>query len=273
MSPELKARGTDAPPEALAERLVSSEAGLLADLLLLGRDDDDRIAVRLLDVLLEREEVREFRAAVDGFLDRCMASLAEGGRILVVCCGSSYHAAKAASLFFNELAHVQLHPVLPGEFRGELSRSLRDGDLLVAVSQSGETKDLIDVMNDVIASGRRIARVALVNNLNSTLAQEKADVVIPLRCGPEIAVPATKSFVNQMAVFYCLALALAERRLEARARRDGARPRPRPGPAARAPGQPAGPHPRDLRGHRGVGRARPRSCSTCARASTCWPRA
>ncbi len=215
VSPELKARGTDAPPEALAERLVSSEAGLLADLLLLGRDDDDRIAVRLLDVLLEQEEVREFRAAVGGFLDRCMASLAEGGRILVVCCGSSYHAAKAASLFFNELAHVQLHPVLPGEFRGSLSRSLRDGDLLVAVSQSGETKDLIDVMNDVIASGRRIARVALVNNLNSTLAQEKAEVVIPLRCGPEIAVPATKSFINQMAVFYCLALALAERRLEA----------------------------------------------------------
>ncbi|MFW5741050.1 MAG: glutamine--fructose-6-phosphate aminotransferase, partial [Myxococcota bacterium] len=76
-----------------------------------------------------------------------------------------------------------------------------------------ETKDLIDVLNFIIASGRDIKRVALVNNVNSTLAQEKSHLVIPLRCGPEIAVPATKSFMNQMAVFYCLALRLAERRL------------------------------------------------------------
>ncbi len=51
--------------------------------------------------------------------------------------------------------------------------------------------------------------MALVNNVNSTLAQEKSHLVIPLRCGPEIAVPATKSFMNQMAVFYCLALHVA----------------------------------------------------------------
>jgi glucosamine 6-phosphate synthetase-like amidotransferase/phosphosugar isomerase protein len=53
--------------------------------------------------------------------------------------------------------------------------------------------------------------VGLVNNLNSTLAQEKSDLVIPLRCGPEIAVPATKSFINQMVLFYWLALRLAQR--------------------------------------------------------------
>jgi glucosamine 6-phosphate synthetase-like amidotransferase/phosphosugar isomerase protein len=213
VSPELKARGTKGPPEMLAEKLVSSEAGLFADLLDMARDADDVLAVRLLDVLLEREEIREFGAAVDRFLDMCTTAIARGGRIYVVCCGSSHHAAKAASLFFNELAHVQIHPVLPGEFRGEYSRSLRDGDLFIAVSQSGETKDLIDVMNDVLATGLAIGRVAVVNNVNSTLAQEKADVVIPLRCGPEIAVPATKSFVNQLTVFYCLALRFAERRL------------------------------------------------------------
>jgi glucosamine--fructose-6-phosphate aminotransferase (isomerizing) len=104
-------------------------------------------------------------------------------------------------------------PILPGEFRGQYAESLRDGDLFVAVSQSGETKDLIDVLNAVMATGRDIGRVALVNNVNSTLAQEKSDVVIPLRCGPEVAVPATKSFINQLTVFYCLALRLAARRL------------------------------------------------------------
>ena len=104
--------------------------------------------------------------------------------------------------------------MLPGEFRGQSARSLKDGDLVIAVSQSGETKDLIDVLNDVMASGRAVGRIALVNNVNSTLAQEKSDLVIPLRCGPEIAVPATKSFMNQMVVFYWPRARLAQRRIE-----------------------------------------------------------
>jgi len=72
------------------------------------------------------------------------------------------------------------------------------------------------VLNDVASSGRDVRRIGLVNNVNSTLAQEKCDLVVPLRCGPEIAVPATKSFMNQMVVFYCLALHVAERRAASR---------------------------------------------------------
>ncbi|MCA9668340.1 MAG: SIS domain-containing protein [Myxococcales bacterium] len=211
---DLKHRGTDAPsPEHLADKLVSSEAGFFADLLAMARDRDDKIAVRVLDVLLERAEVREYAEAVERFCQMCREALARGGRIFAICCGSSFHAAKAAALFFNEVARVELVPVLPGEFRAQYQRSLRDGDLFIAISQSGETKDLIDVMNTVIESSFDIGRVAVVNNVNSTLAQEKADLVIPLRCGPEIAVPATKSFINQMMVLYCLSLRLGERRL------------------------------------------------------------
>jgi glucosamine 6-phosphate synthetase-like amidotransferase/phosphosugar isomerase protein len=209
----VRAAGIDGPPEALAERLFSSEAGFLSDLLGMARGPADLLAVRLLDVLLEHEETVEYRRAVDAFVLLALRSLEAGGRIYVVSCGSSFHAAKAACLFFNELARVELIPILPGEFRGQYARSLGDGDLVIAVSQSGETKDLIDVLSDVIATGKAIGKVALVNNVSSTLAQEKSDIVIPLRCGPEIAVPATKSFVNQMAVFYCLALELAEQRL------------------------------------------------------------
>jgi len=197
---------------ARAERLHSAEAGFFADLLPMARDKTDTTAVRFLDAMLEADEVRENAEAFERFGVMCAEAIDARGRIYVICCGSSYHAAKAASLFFNELAGVELTPILPGEFRGQSSRSLEDGDLVIAVSQSGETKDLIDVLNDVIASGKRVGRIGLVNNVNSTLAQEKSDLVIPLRCGPEIAVPATKSFMNQMVVFYCLALHLAERR-------------------------------------------------------------
>jgi glucosamine--fructose-6-phosphate aminotransferase (isomerizing) len=208
----LATEGAEAAGPALGHSLVSSEAGFFADLIPMARTPGERFAIRLLDVLLEREEQREFTAAVDAFVGKCEASLASGGRLFVTCCGSSYHAAKAGALFFNELAHVEAILILPGEFRGQYARSLHDVDLFVSISQSGETKDLIDVLNDVIASGRKVGRVAIVNNVNSTLAQEKSEVVIPLRCGPEIAVPATKSFMNQMAVLYGLALELARRR-------------------------------------------------------------
>ncbi len=230
---ELKAQGTDAPAIKLGDRLRSSEAGFLTDLLLMARDVDDLVAVRLLDTMLEHAEVRDFSAAVEGFAGMASACVRRGGRIYVVCCGSSFHAAKAACLFFNDIACTELIPIIPGEFRGQYSRSLRDGDLFVAVSQSGETKDLIDVLNFIMASGRRIERVALVNNVNSTLAQEKSDLVIPLRCGPEIAVPATKSFMNQMVVFYCLALRLAEHRLDDRTLSEADRTRMREDTSAR----------------------------------------
>ncbi len=145
------------------------------------------------------------------FSNLCKETMARGGRIYVVCCGSSQHAAKAGALFFHTLAGVELIPVLPGEFRAQCSGTMRDGDLVVAVSQSGETKDLIDILNDLEQARRAVTRVAMVNNVSSTLAQEKSDLVIPLRCGPEVAVPATKSFMAQLTVFYCLALGVAER--------------------------------------------------------------
>ena len=210
---DVKDRGTIKSHAEIADRLVSSEAGFFTDLLGMARHADDLLTVRLMDVLLEVAEVDEFAESIDRFSDLCIDSVARGGRLFVVCCGSSYNAAKAAALFFNEIARTPLVPVLPGQFRGQQAKSLRDGDLFVAVSQSGETKDLIDVMNAVIASGRDVRRVAVVNNVNSTLAQEKSELVIPLRCGPEVAVPATKSFMNQMAVLYCLALRLGQRRL------------------------------------------------------------
>jgi glutamine---fructose-6-phosphate transaminase (isomerizing) len=193
---------------ALAE-LCSAEKALLTDL---GTTRETELAAHLIDALLEKAEVEEAIRAIDALCARCLETIERGGRIYVVCCGTSFHAAKAACLFFNDLAAVEVLALLPGEFRGQYAACLRPNDLFLAVSQSGETKDLIDVVNLVIQSGLPIGRVALVNNVNSTLAQEKSELVIPLRCGPEIAVPATKSFINQLTVFYCLAVRLAERR-------------------------------------------------------------
>lgn len=166
--------------------------------------------IRGLDAYLEMLEVSELALGVAKTVDAMKRARADARRVYLVCCGTSYHAAKAASLFFASAAGTEVIPLLPGEFRGQYERTFLEGDLFVAVSQSGETKDLIDVINTVQASGKDVGVIALVNNLNSTLAQEKADIVVPLRCGPEVAVPATKSFINQLTVFYGLARRLGE---------------------------------------------------------------
>jgi fructoselysine-6-P-deglycase FrlB-like protein len=164
-----------------------------------------------LDAWLEVQETDEFSLAVNAFVDACAEAHAGTGRIYAVCCGSSFNAAKLGSMLFAEIAGTPLTPAVPGDFRAQIQPTLRDGDVLVVVSQSGETKDVVDILTRVRESGRSIAILSLVNNINSTIAQEIADVVIPLRCGPEIAVAATKSFVNQLAVFHGLACELGRR--------------------------------------------------------------
>jgi len=109
---------------------------------------------------------------------------------------------------------MEIIPILPGDFRGEYSNCIKDNDLIIGVSQSGETKDLIDIFNDIDAKELNVRKVVLVNNMNSTLGQEKSDVAIPILCGPEIAVPATKSFMNQITLFYYLAIKTAQMKLE-----------------------------------------------------------
>lgn len=168
-----------------------------------------RPALRLLDGLALGEEVRDMARRQESFARLLRRCRARRGRVTLLACGTSYHAAKVASVFFDKIAGFRTGAMLPGDFRAEASSSVRDGDLLITVSQSGETKDLIDIVNLVRASGRKAAVVAVVNNINSTLALEKADLCIPLFCGPETAVPATKSFMNQLAVFYALALETA----------------------------------------------------------------
>ena len=145
----------------------------------------------------------EFARAANALCERMLQTFSRGGDIHVVCCGTSFHAAGAAAVFFAEVAAVPIHPSLPGEFAARRASLLSPDDLFIAVSQSGETKDLIDVVD--LARERGVAVMAIVNNVRSTLGQEKAELVLPLLCGPEIAVPATKSFIAQLGLFYGLA--------------------------------------------------------------------
>jgi glucosamine 6-phosphate synthetase-like amidotransferase/phosphosugar isomerase protein len=191
----------------------SNEKNIFIELL---GDEFDRkrlIVAKALDSISEQVSVTEFEHSVQNFLELIKNTVTSNRNAYSIACGTSFHATKIAALFFNEIAQIELIPILPGDFRGEYSNCIKDNDLIIGVSQSGETKDLIDIFNDIDSTNLDVRKVVLVNNMNSTLGQEKSDVAIPILCGPEIAVPATKSFMNQITLFYYLAIRAAEMKL------------------------------------------------------------
>ena len=176
--------------------------------------NDNLLLAKLFDVSAEFRELTKFNEYVNKFSEVIYNAWENHTTIYTISCGTSYNATKTAALFFNEISGVKLNPILPGNFRGQYSNTIRDNDIFIGVSQSGETKDLIDIFNDIDNSGKRVSKIAIVNNENSTLAQEKSDFYIPIKCGPEIAVPATKSYMNQVLLFYFLAIKVGEKRLK-----------------------------------------------------------
>ena len=173
----------------------------------LGRPKNDP-TIRFADALFMLAEIEDLKAKVDAFVNSLSECYKNGGTAYFVACGTSYNAAKCASVFFNNIANINITAYFPGDFRSQCLRAVKDGDVIIGISQSGETKDLIDVFNQVKEAGKKVVNINIVNNVNSTIALEKSDIFIPLHCGPEVAVPATKSFINQLLVLYVLAVYL-----------------------------------------------------------------
>jgi glucosamine 6-phosphate synthetase-like amidotransferase/phosphosugar isomerase protein len=188
----------------------SSEKNLFIDLIDRQFDKKRILVSKALDSVTELADHQSFETQIKEFTKLVGETLSNSRNIYTLACGTSFHATKIAAMFFNEIAGIEIIPVLPGEFRGQYSKCLQDKDVIIGVSQSGETKDLIDIFNDIDRMNIDIKKIVLVNNINSTLGQEKSDISIPIYCGQEIAVPATKSFVNQIALFYYLAIRTAE---------------------------------------------------------------
>lgn len=197
---------------------VSEEAALFEELVRLA--PEERGVLVVLDRLVYWDKKRRVLQAKA----ETLAALAGARTIHLVGAGTSTHACLTAASFFATLAGLTAHPSNPGLFRSAYLQGLREGDVVVGVTQSGETKDLVDVFNDVRARhGRSVRLLSLVNNENSTIPQEKSDAFLPILCGPEIAVAATKSFVSQLALFYVLAASLREEESAVRRRLEVAR--------------------------------------------------
>jgi glutamine---fructose-6-phosphate transaminase (isomerizing) len=141
-----------------------------------------------------------------GALDE--AILANVKRIVVVACGTSYHAGLIGRYAIEEWARVPVEMDVASEYRYR-NPVVGPGDLVIGISQSGETADTLAAMRKARERG---ATVLAITNVMGSQATRDADGVLFTRAGLEIGVAATKTFICQVAVIYLLALRLAELR-------------------------------------------------------------
>jgi glucosamine--fructose-6-phosphate aminotransferase (isomerizing) len=126
--------------------------------------------------------------------------------VVVVACGTAYHAGLLAKQAIEKLARVHVEVAIASEYR--YADPVGDESVLVvAVSQSGETTDTLAAVGAARGFG---GRVLAVTNTQGSLITREADAVLLTKAGPEVGVASTKTFVAQVAALYLLALALAE---------------------------------------------------------------
>jgi glucosamine--fructose-6-phosphate aminotransferase (isomerizing) len=133
---------------------------------------------------------------------RLAAMIIQGAKkVFVTGTGTSLHAAMISTYYFSELAGLSVNVISAAEFPYSLLESVETGTVIIAVSQSGETADVITSVK--LAKQHGAVIVGVTNNVGSRLALE-SNVYLPIGAGPEIAVPATKTFVSTLAGFLML---------------------------------------------------------------------
>ncbi|MFI5166322.1 MAG: glutamine--fructose-6-phosphate transaminase (isomerizing) [Thermoanaerobaculales bacterium] len=188
------------PAHEVSDDMGTSEKGGYAHFMLKEIHEQPTVARELLH-LLEASE----------YLPRMVESLRHAERLFLVGAGSSFHACVIGSTFWSRLAAQLAIPVLPQQFIEQYGPALRPGDAALYVSQSGETKDVLNAIN--FATTKGVVPLGLVNVLGSTLTRKVA-VYLPLACGWEISVPATKTYTNQVIALIALAAAVGGQPVE-----------------------------------------------------------
>ena len=132
--------------------------------------------------------------------------LQNASTVFLIGCGTSYNACATANYQFSK-AGKQTIPVLASEFE-QKKPFIDEKTVVIAVSQSGETADVIDAVK--MAKQKKAILIAIVNVPSSTLARI-SDIVIPMNSGPELSVISTKTCTSQLAIMYLLAFTIAKK--------------------------------------------------------------
>lgn len=125
--------------------------------------------------------------------------------VVIVGCGSAYHAGVVMQYVIEDLARLPVRVELASEYR--YRNPVVNGELVIVISQSGETADSLAAMREAHKNG--LKTLAIVNALGSSIARE-ADYVFYTKAGPEISVATTKAYSAQLVAGYLLAIKLAK---------------------------------------------------------------
>ncbi len=128
--------------------------------------------------------------------------ISQANRIVMVACGTSWHAGLVAEYIFEELTRINVEVEYASEFRYR-NPVINKGDVIIAISQSGETADTLVAIENAKAKGAII--LGVVNVVGSSIARV-SDAGAYTHAGPEIGVASTKAFTAQLAVLTMVAL-------------------------------------------------------------------
>ncbi len=151
-------------------------------------------------VLHEQQQI--VMAGVDNHID----ALTKASRILIVACGTSWHAGLVAEYMIEELCRIPVEVEYASEFRYR-NPVIHAGDVIIAISQSGETADTLVALESAKDKGAFIFGV--VNAVGSSIAR-LSHAGAYTHAGPEIGVASTKAFTGQLAVLTMMALKMAK---------------------------------------------------------------
>ncbi len=129
-------------------------------------------------------------------------------RIIFIACGTSWHAGLIGEYLIEEYARIPVDVEYASEFRYR-KPVLRQGDLVITISQSGETADTLAALREAKSKGVKV--LGVTNVVGSTIARE-SDGGVYIHAGPEIGVASTKAFTSQVCVLVLFTLLLARRR-------------------------------------------------------------
>ncbi len=128
-------------------------------------------------------------------------------KIFIVACGSAYHVGVVAKYVIEKMCRIPVEAQIASEFR-YCDPIVSCNDLVIVISQSGETADTLAALKEAKARGARV--LSIVNVVGSAIANASDDVLYTW-AGPEIAVATTKAYSTQLAVVYLLAVYMAEK--------------------------------------------------------------
>ena len=143
-----------------------------------------------------------------GGLHAVWDQLEDADRIIIAACGTSWHAGLVGEYLIEKFARIPVEVEYASEFRYR-DPILRDGDVVLVISQSGETADTLAAVRKAQEKG--VMCLGICNVVGSTIARE-TDAGVYLHAGPEIGVASTKAFTAQVTVLSMIALKLAKGR-------------------------------------------------------------